>query len=335
MMKFVTRFFILICVVSLSACFSPYKEKPKLPKAVDYTVISRTPLFNKKNTTLTIDSLNNFLIIKLTLNSMRDLPFPINLKDKDTLNQTAFNFDFYSNGKIILSDYKKNKNSFRWQTDSSETSNQLTFVSDTLYMPVLNEIVYEIPFHVFQNLKHGNQTIELRIWQNTFKGTAHEVLTKDNKYNYCNYATKCLLEARVKFDITIPSIYQSTVYGFGLQLKNDSTFSPAGMDNTLWNSSYPDIYWILYYPTDKFYAQTDYQKSTDTYTTSDTFDLYHYYLNDSFGIGVYDHDDLSRDDGLGYWTGSMDFLRREPRRRVGFGNMEWFDIKIGKAKVVN
>lgn len=334
-MKFTLRFFILICVFSLSACFSQFKEKPKFPKAVDYTVVSRTPLFNKKNTSLTIDTLNNLLIIKLTLNAMRDLPFPIDKKDKDTLNQTAFNFDFYNNGKIILSDYKKNKNSLRWQTDSSETSNQLTFVSDTLFLPASNEIVYEIPFHVFHNLKQGNQTIELRIWQNTFKGTGHEVSTKNNKWNYCNYATKCILDARVKFNITVPTIYKSSLYGFGLQLKNDSTFSPAGMDNTLWNSSYPDIYWTLYYPTDKFYAQTEYQKSTDAYTDSDTFELYHYYLNDSLGIGVYDHDDLSRDDGLGYWTGSMDYLRREPRRRFGFGNIEWFDIKIEKAKVVN
>ncbi|HLC83795.1 MAG TPA: hypothetical protein VJI69_08185 [Bacteroidia bacterium] len=335
MMKFIIRFYILICFFSICACYSPNREKLKFPKAVDYTVVSRTPLFNKKNTSLTIDSLNNLLIIKLTLNPMRDLPFPIDMKDKDTLTQTAFNFDFYSNDKIILSDYKKYKNSLRWQIDSSETCNNLSFVSDTLYMTASNEIIYEIPYHVFHNLKQGNQTIELRICQNTFKGTGHEVLTKENKYNYCNYATKCILDARVKFDITIPTIYKSTVYGFGLQLKNDSTFSPAGMDNTLWNSSYPDIYWTLYYPTDKFYAQTDYQKSTDAYTNSDTFELYHYYMNDSLGIGVYDHDDLSRDDGLGYWTGPMDFLRREPRRRFSFGNIEWFDIKIGKAKVVN
>jgi hypothetical protein len=334
-MKFIFRFIILICILSASACFSPFKEKPNLPKSVDYTVVSRTPMFNKKNTTLTIDTLNNLLIIKLVLNPMMDIPYPIDKKDKDTLNQTAFNFDFYSNGKIILSDYKKNKNSLRWQVDSSETSNQLTFASDTLYMTTFNEIVYEVPFHVFHNLKQGNQIIELRIWQNTFKGTGHEVLTKQNRWNYCNYATKCLLDAKVKFDISVPPIYKSAVYGFGLQLKNDSTFSPAGMDNTIWNSSYPDIYWTLYYPTDNPYAQTVYQKSTDAYTSSDTFELYHYYLNDSIGIGVYDHDDLSRDDGLGYWTGSMDFLRREPRRRFSFGNIKWFDMKVGKARAVN
>lgn len=284
---------------------------------------------------LKIDTLNNLLIVILNLNPMGDFPFPIDNKDKDTLHQTAFNFDFYLNGEIILSDYKKNKNTLRWLTDSSETTSHLSLTSDTLSLLSSNQIIYEIPFHVFHNLKQGKQTIELRIWQNTFKGKSHEVVTKTDRYNYYNYATKSILDARVKFDINIPPIYKSSVYGFGLQLKNDSTFNPAGMDNTIWNSSYPDIYWTLYYPTDILYAQTEYQKSTDAYTYLDTFELYHYYQNDSIGIGVYDHDDLSRDDGLGYWTGSIDFLRRKPRRRFTFGNVKWFDINIGKAKVVN
>lgn len=335
MMKFILRIFILICIFSICACYSPNREKLKFPKAVDYTVVSRTPFFNKKNTSLTIDSLNNLLIIKLTLNAMRDLPFPIDMKDKDTLNQTAFNFDFYSNGKIILSDYKKYKNSLRWQTDSSETCNNLSFVSDTLYMTASNEIIYEIPFYVFHNLKQGNQTIELRIWQNTFKGYEIDSIYKIKRIRHCNYANKSLFDTKIKFDIIVPPIYKSTVIGYGLQLKNDSTFSPVGMDNTIWNSSYPDIYWTLSYPYDRFYAQTDYEKSTDRYEGTDTFELYHYYLKDSIGIEVYDHDGLSRDDGMGYWVGSMDYLRREPRRRFSFGNIAWFDINIGKAKIVN
>lgn len=334
-MKTDIRILFLLLFLGLYSCFNPYKHKERLPQSVDYTVVSRSPFFNKKNTKLTIDTLNNLLIIKLSTNSMNDLPYPIDKKDKDTLSETALHFDFYCNGKLIQSEYKKNQNTIRWDIDSSATFNDLDFVSDTIYMRTHNEFAYEIPFYVFHNLKQGKQTIELRIWQNTFRGSAHEIKTKENRYSYCNHSTKCLLDAKVKFDIIVPPIYKSTVYGFGLQLKNDSTFSPAGMDNTLWNSSYPDIYWTLYYPVDKFYVQTDYQKSTDVYTDSDTFDLYHYYLNDSLGIGVYDHDDLSRDDGMGYWSGQMDFLRNEPRRRFTFGNIKWFDIKLDKAKLIN
>lgn len=334
-MKTAIRIFLLLLTLGFYGCFNPYKEKIRTPKSVDYSVVSRSPLFNKKNTSLTIDTLNNSLIVKLTLNGMKDLPYPIDKKDKDTLNETAFNFDFYFNGKIIQSDYRKNNNTLRWQKDTSQTANNLNFVSDTLYLSVINEIVYEIPFNVFHNLKQGKQTLELRIWQNTFKGKEHEVKTKYDRSHYCNRATKSILDAKVKFDIIIPPIYKSTVYGFGLQLKNDSTFNPATMDNTLWNSSYPDIYWTLYYPINKFYAQTNYQKSTDIYTDSDTFNLYHYYLNDSLGIGVYDHDDLSRDDWMGNWNGQMDFLRIEPKRRFTFSNIKWFDIKLDKAKLIN
>lgn len=93
-MKFVIRFFILICLLSASACYSPFKKKKQVAEPVDYTVVSRSPLFNKKNTTLTIDTISNLLIVKLDLNLTKDFPFPINNKDKDTLNQTAFNFDF-------------------------------------------------------------------------------------------------------------------------------------------------------------------------------------------------------------------------------------------------
>ncbi len=334
-MKFILRIFSLIALISFSGCFNPLKEKERVPQSVDYTVVSRSPLFNKNNTSLTIDTLNNMLSIKLTLNAVNKLPLPVDKKDKDTLYNTAFNFDFYCNNQLITTDYKKNQNTIRWKTDSSQAANILNFCSDTICIGAQNEIVYEIPFYVFHNLKQGKKSIEIRIWQNTFKGFGHEIKTKYNDSSYCNYASKTLFDARVKFDIIIPPIYKSVVYGYGLQLKNDSTFTPAGMDNTIWNSSYPDIYWTLYYPVDKFYAQTAYQKSTDTYTNSDTFTVYHYYLKDSLGIGVFDHDDLSRDDGMGYWTGPFDFLRREPRRRFTFDNIEWFDIKVGKAEIVN
>ena len=331
-----TRIFFFIITLTIVSCWQkPPVDMLRLPESVNYTVVSRSPLFNKKNTTLSIDTCNNRMIITLDLNQIKDFPFPINGKDKDTLFNTAFNFDFYYNNKLITTDYKKNQNTIRWQIDSSKTANDLTFSSDTVNMNTENQFIYEIPFYAFHNLKKGKQSIELRIWQNTFKGSAHEIKTKGNTCNYCNYSTKCFLDAKVRFDLNIPAIYKSTVYGYGLQLKNDSTFSPAGMDNTLWNSSYPDIYWTLYYPTDQLYAQTPYQKSTDAYTDSDTFDLYHYYLNDSLGIGVFDHDYLSRDDGLGYWTGPMNFLRKEPRRRFSFSNIKWFDIKVGKAKLIN
>lgn len=334
-MYFTIRISFWLLFLSLFGCVSPFKEKPKLPQPVNYSVVSKSAWFNKKNTTLSIDTLNNVVIIKLNIHPTQALPYPVDSKDHDTLIYTAFNFDFQQNKQPILSDYMQNQLSMRWGVDSSEKANHLRFISDTIYLQSSNDIVFEIPMHVFHNLKQGKQSISLRIWQNTFKGTGHEIRTKHNVNKYANYATKCLFDATLNFELQIPEIYKSKAIGYGLELKNDSTFSPAGMDNTIFQSSYPDIYWTLYYPTDKFYAQTAYQKSTDTYTASDTFDVYHYYMNDSLGIGVFDHDNWSRDDGIGFWNGSMDYLRREPHRRFAFGNIKWFDIKFEKAKIVN
>ena len=107
------------------------------------------------------------------------------------------------------------------------------------------------------------------------------------------------------------------------------------MDNTLWNSSYPDIYWTMLYPKNKPYARTPYETSTDQYVAHDTFKLYHYYPNDSIGFAVYDHDNLSRDDGLGYWHGSMKSLADTSAGKIAFGNVGSFNVLVQKKGIVN
>ncbi len=331
-----SKIFILLLITTSAGCYFPSsKEKKEKPREIEYTVVSRTPHCNKKYFKITIDSSNHFLNIRMNLKAMKDVPFPVVAKENDTLFFTAFNFDLYCNNKIIASNFNKNKNTEYQDNYLRIIKDSLQFVSDTLYLRTDNEVIYQIPFYAFHNLKQGKQTIELHIWQDTFHGSAHDTIIEKQKIRQCNYATKSLFDAKIKFDIQVPPIYKSTVIGYGLQLKNDSTFSPVGMDNTIWNSSYPDIYWTILYPSDRFYAQTDYEKSTDRYEGSDTFDLYHYYLKDSIGIEVYDHDGLSRDDGMGYWVGPMDYLRRQPRKRISFGNIKWFDINISKAEIIN
>ena len=107
------------------------------------------------------------------------------------------------------------------------------------------------------------------------------------------------------------------------------------LDQSPIESSYPDIYWSIYYPVDHFYTKTNYETSTDKYKGHDTIDLYHYYQNDSINIGVYDHDDLSRDDGLGWWTGELKRLSAHPINRITFGNVKLFDVKVENKGIVN
>jgi len=92
---------------------------------------------------------------------------------------------------------------------------------------------------------------------------------------------------------------------------------------------------MIYYPTEQYYAKTLYENSTDKYTAYDTFNLYHYYAEDSIGIGVFDHDDLSRDDGLGMWKGPLSRLEKYKVNRIGFGNVKSFDVKVEKKGLVN
>ncbi len=279
--------------------------------------------------------MNNKLYIQLNfkIDDLKKFPFPINTKYNDTLFKTAFNFDFFNNGQLIFSNYCSLKNTLRWVTDSSNLRNRLHISSDTINLQNDNNLQIEIPFYAFHNLKKGKQTIELAISQTVFTNDSYQ---KDSSGKYYRlYAVKPLLNARVKFAIDVPEIYKSIIYGQGLVLRNDSTFSPAGMDNTLWKSSYPDIYWTIRYPTNEYYAQTPYEPSTDRYTEQDTFNLYHYFKNDSIGLGVFDHDDLSRDDFLGSWQGPLKVLEKKECTQLKFDNIKSFDIKIKEEGIIN
>ncbi len=302
---------------------------------VAYTIKEKSAYFNEKKFSVSIDSLGNFLNLRIYIDGFKDLPFPINQKYKDTLCKTAFNFDFYSDNKIIKSDYKTYQNTFRYFKDTSIRAGTLHLLSDTINLKNSKDLSFQIPFYAFHSLKRGKQTIELSVSQTVFTNN-ESVSRRDSLGHYIRlYEIKPLLTARFRFEINMPAIYKSIVYGEGLVLKNDSTFSPASMDNTLWNSSYPDIYWTISYPAYTWYVQTPFEPSTDRYTALDTFNLYHYYQNDSIGFGVFDHDYLSRDDWMGDWRGSLNSLDKPDYQHLKFGYVDHFDVKVKKAGIIN
>lgn len=322
-------------ILALCSCDPERRHIADAPRSnpVTYSIVSRSALFTDKHISFTLDSMSSTLYIHLSINELKHSLFPVSKQFKDTLFKTVFNFDFYSNGKLITSDYK-NLHNTGWERDTSATGDFLSISTDTMRMNQPQSISIQVPFYAFHNLKRGKQTIELSMWQNLFTEEVEKVKNGRSEYVHV-YETKPLLNARIKFELEIPAIYKSIVYGYGLELRNDSTFSPAGMDHTLWNSSYPDIYWMLYYPTNMFYSQTPYEKSTDRYVAHDTFNLYHYYANDSIGIGVFDHDGLSDDDGMGFWTGTLERLSKHPVNRISFGYVKSFDVKVEKKGMVN
>ncbi|MES2138450.1 MAG: hypothetical protein V4511_01995 [Bacteroidota bacterium] len=327
--------FCFFCAVYLNSCEYHRYDEVASPKPVNYSVVQKSVFFNEKNISLSIDSFSNALYVKLTVNGLKNFPFPVDKKSKDTLFKTAFDLVFYSDNKIIVSDYPELKNTFRYFKDTLATIKGMSFSTDTIDLRNSNDLQIQIPFYAFHNLKRGKHTIELAVSQTVFTDEV-SVINTDNSPGYMHaYATKPLINARVKFDMLVPPIYKSIIYGLGLELKNDSSFSPAGMDNTIWKSSYPDIYWAILYPENEFYVQTPYETSTAKYIGHDTFNLYHYYVNDSMGFGVYDHDYLSGDDGLGYWWGSLNNLKKTEYKRLKFGNVHHFDLKVMDGKMVN
>jgi hypothetical protein len=294
-----------------------------------------------------VDTTDHKLRIRFEFTVPPDFPFPVVDSTNDTLTSTAFRFSFFSNGKPITldravvfpSDNEKYSGYYSW---GKEIDSVLSFSSDTGSLKKLYTYQAVIPFYAFQHLKAGKQKIEVKISQTRFCSEYDQSVMRWNEtfhdtswYYYKNYADRPLISGTISFSIKVPPIYQTMLYGEGLMLRNDSVFTPAGMDNTIWNSSYPDIYWVVYSPGEMYYCRTDFERTTDTYTGQDTFALYHYCPNDSIGIGVYDHDWLSRDDWMGDWEGPLNEIRGDNTQALRFDYIQWFCINAKTTGVIN
>lgn len=220
-------------------------------------------------------------------------------------------------------------------------SDYISFNSDTLDMKEVYTIPFSIPMYAFTNLHAGVNELELKIHQaHFFSAEKFEKLHVDSTGKTTstetrNFTRLPLISGSIKFKINIPKIFKTTVYNEGIELRNDSVYSPAGMDNTIWNSSYPDVYWTLDFPDDEFYCRSDYKKSTSLYDIKDTFYLYHYTPYDSVYIGVWDHDDLSRDDFIAYEKFSLKKFSNNTVTTFAFGNIKEFRLRITRNGFIN
>lgn len=332
-MKLQIIFFIL-CLILILSCNSEYHENRERMIPIAYSTSFKSPFFNDKYTSISLDSIGNTLYVSLNISASKNIPYPVNSEFKDTLTRTAFNFEFYSDGQLIRSDYKGINNTLHWKKDTTISKNDLIVTTDTIDLEEGSLISFKLPLFAFHSLKNGKHLIKMKVYQDLFTDETYFKTDSSSGYKHL-YAAKKLFESEITFEVNVPKIYKSKLYGFGLELRNDSTFSPVGMDNTIWNSSYPDIYWTIFYPQNELYAQTPYQKSTDRYTGLDTFTLYHYTTKDSIGIGVYDHDNLSRDDGLGYKVVDIQSLIRKYPKRISFDAIKWMDLKLKQEGIVN
>ena len=333
---------ILFNSLLLTGCFHFFNDEGK-PKHVEFIVSEKSPLTKENFFKLQIDSFNNNLLVRINVtNEMAKFQFP---KDKEGhfLSGTAFNFTFLQNGRPVPGTdiaVKISKNNYfgynKW------LGKNISYTTDTLDLMSAHQIEFKVPLYVFNKLQSGIQELELSCSQKLFcSGFAFgkqyiDTVNNDTSTRYIrNYAPLSLLSFKAKFKINVPKIFKTTFYGYGIELRNDSVFSPAGMDNTLWNSSYPDVYWTINFPKDDFYCSSDFQKSTGIYHTKDTFYLYHYTPNDSISIGVWDHDNLSRDDYISYKTFSLNQFPQNRNYGFTFQNIKKFELRVIKEGFVN
>lgn len=328
----------------VSCVHPPHTDEPAKVVPVPYTFSQNSPSFSQKHVLLNIDSVNHLLRISLLCQFPKNAPFPLNKTYADTLTQTGFLLEFTADGQPVLSAYNSEEawrtvRGFPGRVDNVDVP--LVFKTDTISL-LSGSALIELPYYAFHRLKQGVHQVTLRISQHICRSPQPiEVPCYDSVFKHpstcriLNRAEKQLVYGTVHFKVYVPPLHETMLYSNRIEIKNDSTFNPYTCDNTLWKSPLPDIYWAVYYPTDHYYTSSGYETSTITYTKADTFRVYHYGANDSIGLAVYDHDNLSRDDGLGYKIFCIQDLIRRKGVTTSFDHVKIFSIKAEYKGLVN
>lgn len=135
---------------------------------------------------------------------------------------------------------------------------------------------------------------------------------------------------RYAFTVEIPPIYEHSIYTAGIFLQNDSIFSPVGMDVAFTKLGLPDIYWTLSLKENSKYEQlfrSEEQTYSYNYTLKDTVKFYSFFPEQEIFIGVYDRDDISKDDVIGEWKGNIKQLWSKNYKKLKFQHIDSFLIK--------
>lgn len=332
-------------LTGIRCSYSP--PKPEFFSTVKYQLKEKSKQFSDCVKNIHVDTTDYKLRVKFEVGCGENFPFPENDSMQDTLSATGFKFEFFSNGKPITLDRAvvfpsggTDRSGYYW--GGTEIDSVLSCKSDSQNLRNTYSFQTVVPFYAFQNLKAGRQKIEMKISQAIFCSATEQSIKeysatfKDTSFRYFkNYAYKPMISGTITFIINIPPIYKTVLYGEGLQLQNDTAWSPFGMDNTIWNFPYPDIYYTIYSPREMFYAETGFEKTTTSYEGKDTFNLYHYHPNDTIGISVYDHDYWSRDDWMGSWEGPLEKIRGDYSQQLSFDHIQWFCIHAKTIGVIN
>jgi hypothetical protein len=331
-----------IVLFAISACVGhSNRKKERSPQPVEFAVKEHSLFFKEDLFKVEIDTLYNMIHICLTFKKEATAKFPYPTFQNDTLTGTVFDFSLWNNGKMIRGAGLAHEDRNSYFQYNKYLSDFLQFNSDTIDMKETFTIPFFIPMYAVANLHAGINEIELKIGQSHFfSADKFEKLTVDSsgktvRSETRNFKKLPLISGSVIFKLNVPKVFKTTIYNESIELRNDSVYSPAGMDNTIWNSSYPDIYWTIDFPGNDLYCRSDYKRSTSLYDIKDTFYLYHYTPYDSVYIGVWDHDDLSRDDYISYERFSLAKFKQNAVTTFSFDNIKEFKLKADRKGYIN
>lgn len=293
--------------------------------------------FVQKQVRLSIDT----FIRTLNINLVYDFPrnaFPVNREFSDTLTETAFLFELKADGQTIFSDYLKDENKFGTQ----HAERPMRYATDTMNLATPGMAGISIPFYAFHHVKKGLHNMQVTVSQYVFRSNhSTEIPCYDSIFNHpstCHIlhrAPRQLVRCTAHFKVMVPALHHTVLCSNRIEVKNDSTFNPYSSDNTIWKSPLPDVYWSVMYPLGHGYADSDYESSTIEYTRRDTVNLYHYSTTDSVCFAVYDHDNLSRDDGLGYKDCCLQDLIKHKGLNTTFWYIKVFSLDADYKGIVN
>ncbi|HBX49636.1 MAG: hypothetical protein A2275_09580 [Bacteroidetes bacterium RIFOXYA12_FULL_35_11] len=335
-MKNLLILFCLTFLLFFSGCIQFFDDWLRTSD-IEYKRTAVTKSFSKEFASFELSQLNNEFNIKFEWKKPKDFQFPVHPETGDTLHAASFRLTFYKNKKNIPVNISHiSSKEYDWALDS------LNFILETkptsIFYGYQNTI--KIPMYLFHSLKAGKHEITMELSQTKFVYSNYK-----NKYaaDKVPELSACEIKGSLTFQLTIPEIRQSVFYMNGLELQNDSVWSPIGMDFYIWGNGYPEVYWQVFYPVlHERDLSHPIHRSTETFNTTnwvghDTINFYHYSDNEKIIIGVYDYDMLSRNDWIGDWYGPVQSLvtRRGANKRISFDHVAWFEVRIESLGIIN
>ncbi|MFH2142323.1 MAG: hypothetical protein ABIJ97_07880 [Bacteroidota bacterium] len=333
-----TKFVLLIAtiVLSLTGCISEW-DKMLDTDYPDYETVSSTKNITDKTFDVDITKYHKNLNLHFNIKLPADFQFPTDSSGQRKLSKTSLLIAFYYKGQLIsTSTSKLSQRHFILFRNAP-----LVLKTKDINLENITNMDINIPMYIFHEIPKGEQELEVYIYQE--KMGCDYFYDEENNYYEEEIHDTTIIEKRIKFKVEIPEIYETRIVSGGFKLRNDDVFSPSGMDFSFGNG-YPDIYWQLNYTVNdekinnEVIFTSNMQKNAVSYDYQDTVYIHHYGQIDNIYIGIYDHDNVGRDEYIDSWEGDIDELiekNTNPTQNLVFNKLEWFKIHAENIGICN